>query len=213
MWVIIQSSRQDRIKRQGVALVVQKAIAENITEYSCISERLMSVSFDTTEGILTIIQVYAPDSSYPEADIDEFYDSLQQHINSLPSKNKYILLGDFNAKVGEDQHENWSTVVGQYGLGTANGRGLQLLQFCAINDLLIVNTIYRHSNKIRVTWISPDGNNRNQIDFIIIQSSWKSKVKNSSAYHSASIGSDHFMVIANIKLQCQTTQETIAKKI
>ena len=132
--------------------------------------------------------MYAPDSNYPDDVVDEFYDSLQQHINSLPSQNKYMIMGDFSAKVGEDQHLNWPNVVGSFGLGTANERGQKLLQFCAINELVITNTLFRHSEKRRITWISPDGNTRNQIDFIIVQSQWKYKLRNSRAYHSADIG-------------------------
>ena len=49
--------------------------------------------------------------------------------------------GDFNAKVGDDQHSSWPEVVGQFGLGHANDRGQQLLQFCTINDLVIANSV------------------------------------------------------------------------
>ena len=108
-----------------------------------------------------------------------------------------MIIGDFNAKVGEGQQTNWPNTVGRYGLGKPNERGLELLQFCAINDLAITNTLFSHSTKRRATWVSPDNKTLNQIDYIIIQEKWKSKLKNSRAYHSADISSDHFLLLAN----------------
>ena len=57
-------------------------------------------------GPLTIIQIYAPDTSYNDLEIEQFYNELQAMINSLPRKRKYILLGDFNAKVGANSYLN-----------------------------------------------------------------------------------------------------------
>ena len=73
--VVIQSRRKDNIKRQGVAILVEKEFAECISSYECIAERLMSVSFDTPDGTIIIFQIYAPDSYNDEAQ-EEFYDDL-----------------------------------------------------------------------------------------------------------------------------------------
>ena len=128
--------------------------------------------------------------------------------------NKYILLGDFNAKVGTDQQENWPREVGKYGLGQANDRGYHLLQFCAINELVITNTLFKHKKARRVTWTSPDGGTANQIDYIIVQQKWKSRIKNYRSYQSADIGSDHSLVLVNVSLtpEKQRKQKTVANR-
>ena len=64
----------------------------------------------------TIFQAYARDSNYSEDIVEEFYGMIQSKIDALPRNNTYILLRDFNAKVG-DQHSAWPEVVGIYGLG------------------------------------------------------------------------------------------------
>ena len=148
-------------------------------------------------------------SNYSEDIVEEFHDMIQSKIDALPRNNAYILLGDFNAKVG-DQHSVWPEVVGRYGLGEVNDRGLQLLQFCAINNLVISNTLFRHSKKRRATWVSPNGKTMNQIDYVIIQRKSKNIVKNSRAYHSAEIGSDHFPVLANLELRTRKPKMTKA---
>jgi len=78
-------------------------------------------------------------------------------------------LGDFNAKVGENHHSALPDVVGEFGLGTSNERGLGLPQFYAFNKLFVGNTVFNHKKLRRITWISPDGNVRNQIDYFIMQ--------------------------------------------
>ena len=101
-------------------MIIDKEFSKCIKSYDCYSERLISVSFETIYGILTIFQIYAPDSSYSDELSDEFYDDLQTKINKLSRSNSNMIIGDFNAKVGGDQHDNWPNVSGKYGLGNSN---------------------------------------------------------------------------------------------
>ena len=122
-YVIISSSRQDQIHRQGVALILNKNIANSMINYNVISERIVSIEIDTTKGPLTIFQIYAPDCNYSDNDIDIFYDQIQNEINKLSRRHKYLILGDLNAKVGANCHKNWPTVAGKFSIGTTNDRG------------------------------------------------------------------------------------------
>ena len=96
-------------------------------------------------------------------------------------------MGDFNSTA----NNRCCQTQRRYGLGERNDKGMQSLQFCAINDLAISNTYYPHPTKRRVTCISPNGKNMNQIDNILIQNKSRHMVKNSRAYNSAEIGSDN----------------------
>ena len=167
--MILQSSRKDNIHRQGVAILLSKEMALAMVDYDLHSERITSVIIETKTDPICILQIYASDTSYTDSEIELFYDELQSKINQLSSNHKYIILGDMNAKVGRDSYSNWTSLVGIYGVGDCNERGERLLQFCAINNLTIVNTLYKHNLLRRVTWTSPDGKTRNQIDYVIIQ--------------------------------------------
>lgn len=118
----------------------------------------------------------------------------------LPQKNNYIILGDFNAKIGRDCHKIWPLVSGKFSIGERNAQGDRLLQFSAINNLTIVNTLYKHKTPRLVTWISPDLKTRNQIDFIITQKENLKLFRNCRVYNSADIGSDHSLLMAKISL-------------
>ena len=163
---------------------------------------------------LRIFQISAPDSSYDDIEIDLFYVSLQQKINNLPNNTNYVILNDFNAKVGKNADLLWPAIARIYGLGKRNEQGERLLQFCAINNLAIMNTMFKHKPSRHVTWISPDGKTKNQIDYIICQQKVKSLFKNCRVFPSADVYSDHLLLAAVIEVKPPKVKRlsTIPKK-
>ena len=101
--------------------------------------------------------------------------------------------------MGGDCSTRWPTVAGKFGVGIANDRDDRLLQFCAINHLAILNTLYKQKSKSRLfTWVSPDGSTRNQIDYIILPKDHLKVAQNCRVYNSADIGTDHSLLMAKI---------------
>ncbi|XP_072036823.1 uncharacterized protein [Amphiura filiformis] len=169
----ILSAGSGSTHRAGVALILNKNAQRSLLGYNPISERLITARLRTQIGTATIMQVYAPTTSYPDEDIEDFYDQLQLEINKTPSQDILIIMGDFNAKVGIDW-EPWNGVIGKFGIGEANDRGEKLLSFCSSNSLCITNTLFKESKPSRQwTWESPDGSTRNKIDFILIRQNGK----------------------------------------
>ena len=194
----------DSIHRGGVALILNKQAQNALLGYNPISTRMISARFQTKTGAITVIQVYAPNTSDSENFADEFYDLLQVHVNKTPKSDILLIMGDLNAKVGEDNSQ-WETVMGKYRIGNINGRGEKLLTFCATNDLCLTNTMFKQSKFNRQwTWESPDQRTHNKIDYIIISNKWKRCVTNSRSFPSADVGSDHQLVMANMKLKFKT---------
>ena len=74
-----------------------------------------------------------------------------------------FIIGDWNAKVGNQETPG---VTGRFGLGVQNEAGQRLIEFCKENALVIANTIFQQHKRRLYTWTSPDGQNRNQIDYI-----------------------------------------------
>lgn len=84
-----------------------------------------------------IIQVYMPTSEDEENEVERIYEELNDLIKTVKGEENLIILGNFNATVGEGQENN---TVGKYDLGTRNPRGEMLLEFCVRNNLIITNT-------------------------------------------------------------------------
>ena len=120
-----------------------------------------------------VIQAYDPNSNTEEAEIERFYEDLQDLLELTPEKDVLFIIGDWNAKIGSQETPG---ETGKFGLGMQNEAGQRLIQFCQENALVIANTIF-HQHKIRLyTWTSPDGQHQNQIDYILFIQKWRSRL-------------------------------------
>ena len=109
-----------------------------------------------------------------------------------------IILGDWNAVVGEGQEEE---AVGKYGLGVRINRGQKLIDFCIEKEL--TNTIFQQRPRRGYTWVKPSDTARYQIDYIMVKKKHKIYVQQSKMYPWADICSDHNVVFMKYKLQCK----------
>ena len=111
-----------------------------------------------------VIQVYAPTSNAEEAEVEWFYEDLQDLLELTSKKDVLFIVGDWNAKVGSQET---SGVTGKFGLGIQNEAGQRLIEFCKENSLVIANTLFQQHKRRLYTWTSPDGQHRNQTDYIL----------------------------------------------
>ncbi|MEL7288194.1 MAG: hypothetical protein AAGJ57_12985, partial [Pseudomonadota bacterium] len=110
-----------------------------------------------------------------------------------------ILMGDFNAKVGEGAEP--SAGIGRFGLGIRNERGQRLADFSTANDFCILNTQFNHHKRRRFTWTSPDQSTRNQIDYMMINNKWRGNVLDARTKPSADCDTDHKLVFSKVQLK------------
>ena len=128
------------------------------------NDRMISVHFQGKPFNITVIQVYAPTSNAEEADVEQFYEDLQDPLELTPKKDVLFITEDWNAKVGSQETPG---VKGRFGLGMRNEAGQRLIEFCQENALVIANTLFQQHNRRLYTRTSPDGQYRNQIDYIL----------------------------------------------
>ena len=88
---------------------------------------MISVHFQGKSFNITVIQVYAPTSNAEEAEVEWFYDDLQDLLERTPKKDILFIIGDWNAKVGSQEI---SGVTGKFGPGVQNEAGQRLTEFC-----------------------------------------------------------------------------------
>ena len=96
-----------------------------------------------------VIQAYAPNSNAEEAEVERFYEDLQDLLELTPKKDVLFLIGDWNAKVGSQETPG---VTGKFGLGIWNEAGQTLREFCQENALVIANTLFEQHNR---RWSTP----------------------------------------------------------
>ena len=125
---------------------------------------MISVHFQGNPFNITVIQVCAPTSNTEEAEGEWFHEDLQDLLELTPPKDVLFIIGDWNAKVGSQEKPG---VTGKIGLGMCNEAGQGLIEFWQENALVIANTLFEQHKRGLYTWASPDGQNRNQIVYIL----------------------------------------------
>ena len=113
-----------------------------------ISIRLQGKPFN-----ITVIQVHAPTINAQEADVEQFYEDLQDLLELTPKKDVLFITGDWKAKVGSQETPG---VTGKFGLGVRNEAGQRQIEFCQENTLVIANTLFQQHKRRLYTWTSPD---------------------------------------------------------
>jgi len=96
----------------------------------------------------------------------------------------------------------------QIGLGIQNEAGQRLIEFCQENTLVIANTLFQQHKRRFYTWISPDGQHQNQIDYIICSKRWRSSIQSAKTRPGADCGSDHELLIAKFRLKLKKIGKT-----
>ena len=114
-----------------------------------ISVRLQGKPFN-----ITVIQVYTPTSNAEEAEVERFYEDLQDLLELIPKKDVVFIIGDWNAKVVSQETPG---VTVKFGLGMQNEAGQRLIEFCQENALVIAKTLFQQHKRRLYTWTSLDG--------------------------------------------------------
>ena len=127
---------------------------------------MISVHFQGKPFNITVIQVCAPTSNAEEAEVEWFYEDLQDLLELTPPNDVLFIIGHWNAKVGSQETPG---VTSKFDLGIWNEAGQRLMEFCQENALVITNTLF--------TWTSPDGQHQNQIDYILCSQRWRSSIQ------------------------------------
>ena len=115
---------------------------------------MISVRFQGKPFNITVIQVYAPTSNAEEAEVERFYEDLQDLLELTPKEDVLFIIWDWNAKVGSQETPG---VTSKFGFGVWNEAGKRLTEFCQENALVIANTLFQQHKRRLYTWTSPDG--------------------------------------------------------
>ena len=127
---------------------------------------------------------------------------LTRPLELTPPKDILFITGDWNAKVGSQEIPG---VTGKFSLGVQNEAGQRLTEFCQENTLVIANTLFQQHKRRLHTWISPDGQYRDKIDYTLCSWRWRSCIQSAKTRLGAACGSDHELLIAKFRLKVGKT--------
>ena len=124
--------KKKKRKRNGVAIIVNRRARNAVFGCSLKNERMISVHLQGKPFNITITQAYILTSNIEEAEVECFYEDLQDLLMLTPKKDVLFIIGDWNAKVGSQETLG---VTGKFGLRVQNEAGQRLIEFCQENTL------------------------------------------------------------------------------
>ena len=131
--------RQESLRRNEVAITVNKRIQNAVLGCNLKNDRMISVRFQGKPFNIIGIQVNAPISNAEETEVERFCEDLEDLLELTPKKDVLFIIGDWNAKVGSQEIPG---VAGKFGLGVQNEAGQRLTEFCQENALVIANALF-----------------------------------------------------------------------
>ena len=136
-WLLLNSEMDD-IHRHGVGLLLSPGATASLMSYEAFNERILKARLYTKQAKISIIAAYAPTESTKDDVKDSFYEILQNITDGVPRHDlKLVIPTQYNAKV-DSKIGPWQRVLGHHGIGDMNNNTLRLVEFCAENDMVVV---------------------------------------------------------------------------
>ena len=159
------------------------------------SDRLMSLRLPIQDNkFATIISVYAPTLQADPGTKEAFYHDLGMLIKAADRRDKLLIMGDFNARVGRE-HDLCKGVIGRHGIGNCNDNERMLLELCSEHNLTITNTLFQQKARYKTTWRHPRSKHWHMLDYIL----------HTRVMPSADCYTDHRLVRAKVNLRIKVT--------
>ena len=169
------------------------------------NDRIISVCFLGKLFSITVIQVYDRTSNAEEVEAGWFYEDLQDLLELTPQKRCPFRYRWLECKSRKSRN-NWSNR--QIWPWNTEWSRAKANRFGQENALVIANTLFQQHNRRLYTWISPDGQHRNQIDYILCSQRWRCSIQSAKARLGADCGTDHELLIAKFRLKLKKVGKT-----
>ena len=135
---------QESLRRIGGAIIVNKTVQNAVLGCNLKNDRMISVRLQGKPFNITVIQVYAPTSNAEEAEVERFYEDLQDLLELTHKEDVFFIAEDSNAKVGSQEIPG---VTGKFGLGVQNEAGPRPTEFSQENTLVIANILLQQHKR------------------------------------------------------------------
>ena len=149
---------QESLRRNGVAIMVNKRVRNAVLGCNLKNDRMISVHFQDKPFNITVIQAYARTSNAEEAEVERFYEDLHRPFRTNTQNRCPFHYRGLECKSRKSRKPG---VTGKFDLATQNEPGQRLIEFCQEKALIIANNLFQQQKTRVYTWTSPDGQHRN----------------------------------------------------
>ena len=198
----IYNSGKEKKHEHGVGFLIHKTIMGSVFGCRPISSRFISLRLRASPFNITIVQMYAPTTSYDDNKVETFYDQLQEILDETPpQKGHPDCTRRLERKNWKGSIKDWDGTCGEHCNTETNDRGLRLLEFASANGLLLANTFGPHKTSRRMIWHDPNGAGH-QIDYIMMKKRSRAWINfaRTRSFPGAHVGSDHDLVMMTFRV-------------
>ena len=161
---------------------------------------MISVCFLVKPFNITVIQVYAPTSNAEEAEVEWFYEDLQDLLELTPQKRCLFHFRGLECKSRKSRNTWSNRQIWPWNTEWSRAKANRVLP-SQETALVIGNTLFQQHKRRLYTWTSPDGQHRNQTDYILCSQRWRSSIQPAKTRPGADCGSDNKLLIAKFRLE------------
>ncbi|CAM4828709.1 unnamed protein product [Rotaria magnacalcarata] len=168
----------------GVGILMSKSATtawrNSGAEWEAINERIIRLRIKCEPIPINMIVIYAPINStnkHITEVSEEFYLQLQTILDKIPQSEICIIMGDFNARTGQEQHQTMPKTVGPHTTDVTNENGVRLTDFCQTNNLIISNTFFKHKRAHQKSWMHPGTKIWHTLDYTLINKNFRSTIE------------------------------------
>jgi len=133
----VMYSGRNTHRKNDVGMIIANRVSKSSIGYKAVNDRIIYIRVRAHPVNITFMHVYATTTSAEAADIEDFYNDLQEALNDIPKKDVLVIMRDWKAKIGKGEEPG---TVGRHGLGNRNEAVERLLEFCEENALFLANT-------------------------------------------------------------------------
>ncbi len=181
--------------KNGVGIIMKTELTAGIISISKPSDRLIGIKMVINGEIWNIISPYAPQIGCEQADKDAFWHDFHGLLGGIPKDEFVFVGGDLNGHVGESA-EDYEDCHGGKGFGTRNPPGEDILALCKSHGLIVLNTMFMKQRRHLITYSS--GGNETQIDYHLVPSFAKRRVKDCKVILGESLAPQHRLLVSEI---------------
>ncbi|KAL3353178.1 hypothetical protein AABB24_020929, partial [Solanum stoloniferum] len=195
--------------RNGVGILVDGDLREQVVEVRRISDRLMTIKLVIGGCTLSVISAYAPQVGLDEEAKKRFYEDLDEVVRGIPNTEKIVIGGDFNGHIGATA-SGFDDVHGGFGFGERNGGGTSLLDFAKAFELVIANSCFPKKENHLVTFRSPVA--KTQIDYFLLRRGDRGLFKDCKVIPSENLTTQHKLLVLDLKIKRDRRKKMISDR-
>jgi len=197
-YLFYYSGTKEKTGQAGTGFLLMKKIQNHLINFELHKERLCKLRIKGKYNNMTLINAYTPTEDKAEEIKEQFYYDLQSMVDKVAKSDLTIILGDVNAKLGNEPA--YQKITGKHTIHEETNRNGELLcDFPAANNMIVISTQFQHKQTHKGTWRSPDHNIINQIDHCLVNQNKKEVTEDIRSLKGPNIDSDHYLLKTTLK--------------